>query len=239
MTISGDAGASDSWQWVGPLLQTVDPLFPTGSYAHSLGLEELVQMGQANDAENLESYLRDRMIPYLENLELPYLRFLHDAAAGEDLELLIALDLEITAMKLTRETREASSTQGRQRLRILRSIYPNPFLDLVDQHIQKNKTGCNHLTVFAIQHSLQGIPNRVSLLTWLYQAIAAQCVASMKLIRIGEQGCQKIICGCMRDATDIVRRSLGVPREDAGWFNPVVDIASSRHERAHVRLFIS
>ncbi len=239
MDVSEQASAADIGQWVVPLLQTADPLFPTGSYAHSLGLEEVVQMGQVRDPESMGDYLKDRLLPYLENLELPHLRFLYQAAAAKDLEMLVELDFELTAIKLTRELREASASQGRQRLRLLRSVFPDPFLEQFDEYIRKKVAPCNHQTVFAIQHALQGVPLEASLLTWLYQAVAAQCSASMKLIRIGEEGCQKIICRCMEDAGDIVRRAIRISREDTGWFNPVLDIASSRHERAHVRLFIS
>ena len=239
MAFSEQERASSLGKWVVPLLQTADPLFPTGSYAHSLGLEEVVQMGQVRDPESLGAYLKERLIPYLENLELPHLRFLYQAANSKNLELLTELDFELTALKLTREIRQASANQGRQRLRLLRSIYPDPLLDQFDECIREQGAPCNHQTIFAIQHTFQGVPLEASLLTWLYQTVAAQCSASMKLIRIGEEGCQKIICRCMEDAEGIVRRATRISREDAGWFNPVLDIASSRHERAHVRLFIS
>jgi urease accessory protein len=225
--------------WLVPLLQTSDPLFPTGSYAHSLGLEEIVQMKQVREPETFCAYLKDRLVPYLENLELPHLKFLYEAAKARDLDTLIDLDFELGAMKLTREVRQASASQGRQRLRLIRSIFPNSFLEEVADRFSEANAPCNHQTIFALQHVQQSIPVEASLLAWLYQAIAAQCAASMKLIRIGEEGCQKIITTCMEDASGVVQRAMEISREDVGWFNPVLDIASSRHERAYVRLFIS
>jgi len=41
------------------------------------------------------------------------------------------------------------------------------------------------------------------------------------------------------EAKEAVAASLGVAREDAGCFNPLLEIASMRHERAFERLFIS
>ena len=230
---------SNFGQWLVPLLQTSDPLFPTGSYAHSLGLEEIVQMGQVSCPESFADYLEQRLLPYLENLELPHLHFLHDAASREDLEELVNLDFEVGAMKLTRETRQASSSQGKQRLRLLRTVFPDPILDEFSDWVDMSKAPCNHQTVFVLQHALQSIPVEATLLAWLYQAIAAQCGVSMKLIRIGEAGCQKVITRCMADAQGIVQRALDIKKGEEGWFAPVLDIASSRHERAHVRLFIS
>jgi len=238
MTESVQVSEASLGSWLVPLLQTSDPLFPTGSYAHSLGLEEIVQMGQVKEPQTFCAYLKDRLVPYLENLELPHLKFLYEAAKAQDLETLMELDFELGAMKLTREVRQASASQGRQRLRLIRSVFPHPFLEEFAEYAAEKGTPCHHPTIFALQHVLQSIPP-ATLLAWFYQAIAAQCAASMKLIRIGEEGCQKIITICMEDASGVVRRAMQISREEVGWFNPVLDIASSRHERAYVRLFIS
>ena len=239
MAESSQATCSALGQWLIPLLQTSDPLFPTGSYAHSLGLEEVVQMGQVTDPESFCEYLQDRLTPYLQNLELPHLHYLYKAAVEKDFDTLIELDLEVSAMKLTREIRQASGSQGRQRLRLLRNVFPSPVLEKFAELVRETSTPCNHQTIFALQHSLQNIPVEACLMAWFYQAIAAQCAASMKLIRIGEEGCQKIITRCMLNAPQIISNAIERPQEKIGSFNPVLDIASSRHERAYVRLFIS
>src|SRR5882672_10605442 len=80
--------------WLPQLLQTTDSIFPTGSYAHSFGLEELAGLGLIHNAETLADFLRRQIVPALEHLELPYLRFAHAAAATGDLEKLIGLDVE-------------------------------------------------------------------------------------------------------------------------------------------------
>jgi urease accessory protein len=40
-------------------------------------------------------------------------------------------------------------------------------------------------------------------------------------------------------APGLIAASQQVAREDMGWFNPWLDIASARHEHAEARLFIS
>jgi len=98
MTESVQVSEASLGSWLVPLLQTSDPLFPTGSYAHSLGLEEIVQMGQVKEPQTFCAYLKDRLVPYLENLELPHLKFLYEAAKAQDLETLMELDFELGAM---------------------------------------------------------------------------------------------------------------------------------------------
>ena len=41
------------------------------------------------------------------------------------------------------------------------------------------------------------------------------------------------------NAESTIAASLDIPRASAGWFNPLLEIASLRHERADERLFIS
>ena len=70
-------------EWLAPLMQTTDTLFPSGGYAHSYGLEELVALGKIDSSEALEEFLINEIMPALENLELPYLRFYSDAVKNE------------------------------------------------------------------------------------------------------------------------------------------------------------
>src|SRR5206468_508467 len=74
-TIENEGGL----EWLGFLLQTSDPLFPTGAYAHSMGLEEMVRLSIVRDEATLLEFLRSQILPALAHLDLPYLRFARDA----------------------------------------------------------------------------------------------------------------------------------------------------------------
>ena len=43
--------------WLGGLIQTTDTLFPSGGYAHSYGLEEMVALGKVQSKGDLEEFL--------------------------------------------------------------------------------------------------------------------------------------------------------------------------------------
>ena len=57
-------------EWLGGLIQTTDTLFPSGGYAHSYGLEELVALGRIGSINDLEEFLIDEILPALENQEV-------------------------------------------------------------------------------------------------------------------------------------------------------------------------
>lgn len=217
--------------WLPFLLQTSDALFPTGAYAHSLGFEEAVRLGIGRDEVTLRTFLMDQIVPAQREQELPYLRFAFAAASAGDLAELRRIDGEISAWKLAPETREASVQLGTRRLKALQTINDAPLLEAF-------ATG-HHLSVCGLQAAVAGVPLNAALAAYFYQSLAAVCGAALKLIRIGQDGCQRALREAAQLADETIAASLKVERENAGWFNPVLEIASLRHARADERLFIS
>jgi len=226
-------------RWLPFLLQTSDALFPTGAYAHSLGFEEIVRLGLVKDEGSLSAYLHEQIIPAQRQHELPYLRFACAAARDGHLAELRRLDGEISAWKLAAETRAASAQLGTRRLKALRIIADTPLLAAFDTLITRGACAGHHLVVCGLQARVEGLPLEAALLTYFYQSLAAICAAALKLIRIGQDGCQRVLRAASAEAGAIVTGSLKVAHEDAGWFNPLLEIAAMRHERADERLFIS
>ena len=236
MKISNQQSAISNLDWLPFLLQTSDALFPTGAYAHSLGFEEIVRLGLVRDEATLADFLRQQLRPALRQHELPYLRFACEAA---DLHALCALDAEISAWKLAREAREASAQLGGRRLCALRTIGDTPTLSAFATAIGAGRAKGHHLIVCGLQAREAGVPLAAALATYHYQALAAVCAAALKLIRIGQDGCQRVLREAVRESAAVIDGSLTVTRTDAGWWNPFLEIASMRHERAEERLFIS
>jgi len=224
-----------STDWLPWLLQTSDPLFPTGSYAHSFGLEEFVRLTAATDESSLLSFLTLQILPALTNQELPYLRYLH--ASSSDLPGIIQLDHEINAWKIPAELRAASLRLASRRLDILLKTAPTPLLTQLAARIAAKDTPGHHLTITAAQYA--NVPLEPALMTYLYLTLSSYCVAALKLLRIGQEACQRVLSRCLESAPAAVRDSQSIPRTQAGAFNPLLEIASMRHQFAFERLFIS
>ena len=227
---------SDNLSWLPFLLQTSDALFPTGAYAHSLGFEECVRLGIVLDEPSLRDFLVEQLVPAQRQQELPWFRFAFEA---NDLSGLCAIDREIDAWKLARETREASIQLGLRRLKALRIISDAPDLAEFEQAIAGQGARGHHLVICALQARVENIPLFAALTAYFYQSLAAICVTALKLIRIGQEGCQRALRFAAAQAEATIRESLHVARKNAGWFNPVLEIASMRHAFAPERLFIS
>ena len=230
-----------NFEWLGGLIQTTDTLFPSGGYAHSYGLEELVVQGRIRSEKDLEEFLMTDVLPALENLELPYLRFCSEAVSNRALEELISLNEEISAWKLTREIREAGKSQGSQMIRMIREIYQCPVSAEFQKMLSKSREQCQQITATALLRNAQGVPLASSMIAWIYQAVSNFCSASIKLLRLGEVACQKIIHRSLekQKIQKVISNSLELNRGNSGFFNPLLDLASARHELAFSRLFIS
>lgn len=225
--------------WLPNMLQTTDPLFPIGSYAHSYGLEEFCASGEVQDAETLLNFLQCVVYLNLQEFELPYLRFTYEAASNSDFDRLCQLDEEIGASKPSKELRQASLAQGQQRLRLIAKLRPSPLFEELKTLKSLKRIVPQHLTVFAAENVNLGVPLDATLMSWSYQSLAAPCAASLKLIRIGQEGAQGVLTAALEKIENLVSKSMKTDPEFAGAFLPTLDIASQRHEQAYSRLFIS
>ncbi len=240
MELEATSESAQMAAWLPALLQTADPLFPTGAYAHSFGLEELVRLDVVRNEASLANFLILQILPQLERQELPYLRFAHGAASQPNgLSALLAIDDEINAWKLAAEARSASIQIGTRRITALRTTTDHPLLVEFSEAVRTKKTHGHHLCACAIQNVIQNCPLEAALIVYGYQALAGACTAALKLIRIGQDGCQRALTQSIALLPATVRRSLEIERDEAGCFSPLLEIASMRHATAHERLFIS
>jgi urease accessory protein len=218
----------DPWLW---LFQANDTAYPSGAYAHSFGLEELVEAGVVQKPADLENFLNSQILPALLTFEIPFFDRDQAAAMAGDLSGLLDMDAELDAWRIPAELRDASRRIGSQRLDLLAQLDP---AELVSRYRGLSPRS-HHLVVAALE--LSGVPVGQAARAFAFQTIASLTSASMKLMRIGQTSCQQILRRTLVALGEKIDASLSRPVD--GWFNPLLEIASLRHARAHSRLFIS
>jgi len=228
---------NDELPWLAPLLQVSDSAFPTGGYAHSAGFEQIVQFGLLRDAGTMAAYIEEHLWPSLVHFELPVVRLAQSAAKTGDVFELLMLDEIIDATKGARELREASRTIGRRRLNALRDIGVSTIPVEFARLVLEDQTPGHHAVVFGA--GLASMPQSALLAAWAFQALSGICLAAPKLLRIGQDAVQRVLAAAIAPMESRIETSRSVTRDDLGWFDPAVEIASMQHEIAHERLFIS
>ena len=230
-----DNGAT--FPWLARLLQVNDSAFPTGGYAHSYGFEQVVRFGLVHDADTMAHYLEHHLWPMLIHFELPVVRLAREAALNGAVSDLIALDACVDASKTARELREASQATGRQRLLALCDTGGSPLVQAYAQRIKEGHAQGHHSVVYGI--GLANLPPQALLTSWAFQSLSAVCLSAPKLLRIGQNAAQRVLTASISNMEKNVAQSLTIHREELGWFDPLVEIASMHHEIAYERLFIS
>jgi urease accessory protein len=225
--------------WVAALLQTTDSFYPTGSYAHSFGLEGLVQDGDVRDAPSLRIFLLDQVLPALARTDLAVATQAWAALEPPaDWDQLGRLCQVAAALRGARELREASAAIGRQRSELAARIRGGIAAEF---HARAAAAGWPQPACIAavVEARAIGAPLEAALAAQVYAAASALLAAAVKLLRLGQNTVQTLLAECLGAAPGLIATARTLPAEDLGAFNPWWDVASARHETADFRLFIS
>jgi urease accessory protein len=225
--------------WLVGLLQAGDSFYPTGSYAHSFGLEGLVQEGVIRDRATLREFLFHSVLPSLRQAELPLAAQAWQALATEDWTRIGELCRLSAALKAPAELRAASANIGRQRAEITALLHAHPLARDYLRRAAAEAWPFAAAVSSALEGRVLGAPC-VAVLAGVYYASTASLVAAaMKILRLGQNGAQTLLTEVLGAAPGIIAAAEQVPLEAIGWFNPWLDIAAARHEAADSRMFIS
>jgi urease accessory protein len=225
--------------WICGLLQAGDSFYPTGSYAHSFGLEGLVHEGVVRDRATLREFLFRSALPALRHTDLPLAAHAWRAFGANDWKQIGALCRLSSALKTAREARLASENVGRQRAELAASLHTST---LAGEFIQRaSAESWPHAAVIsaALEGRVLGAPLPAVLTGISYSTVAALLAAAMKILRLGQNAAQSLLTETLRDVPALTAAAETTPLDEIGWFNPWLDIAAARHETADARMFIS
>ncbi|MFI5337609.1 MAG: urease accessory protein UreF [Opitutales bacterium] len=238
--MNSEPATSTDFAWLGRLLQAGDTFYPTGSYAHSFGLEGLVAEGVVRDLATLRRFLRESTLPALQQSELPLTAHAWRAlGAAPDWAAIGELCVLSSALKTAHEARTASADIGRQRVELLGRLTAAPLAQELVQRAGASGWPYSSAVAAALEGRVFGAPLPAVLGGVYYTTLAGQLAAAMKLLRLGQNAAQGLLTELLGEAPAVLRAAEAVPREDIGWFNPWLDIAAARHATADARLFIS
>ena len=226
------------------LLQLTDSGFPSGRYTLSHGLETFVQDGlldTPSTPDTLTRLLRDFIRLGVGSSDGVALACAHRAvySSGEiDLELATQADRRLTAVKLARETREASTRTGRALL----SAAPAAAGSRVEAYATLVADGYapgNHAVVLGLLTAALDVP-RVDAVTSELSAYATGWVAAA--IRLGltdHLSAQRVLRSVRPALVEAAERAVLGNVADISSCTPLPDVMSMRHEQAELRLFAS
>ncbi|EHN12630.1 Urease accessory protein UreF [Patulibacter medicamentivorans] len=236
------------------LLQLADTAFPTGAFAHSLGLEGAHAAGELRDEHDLERLLR-RQLDGMATSDLAIVLAAHrvalDAtfrsrsdrdvapASAPPLDALIDLDHDLDATRATRETREASRATGERFLIAAAAILHDPLLRALRDAVADRATPGTLAVAWGVAARAVDAGPAEAAESLAFSTLAALAAAGQRLVPLGGVVTQRALWGAAGAIPGAVARAATVDPREPCSFLPELDVRSAEHERQRVRLFIS
>ena len=175
----------------------------------------------------------------LAHVELPLAAQSYQALGATDWGAVAELSQLASALRATREAREASAKIGQQRIEMLVRLFPDSVAVEFERRGRTEGWPFAATVSAAVEGRVHGAPLGAVLGGIVYATLSAQLAAAMKVLRLGQNAAQTVLTEALGETPRVVATALTIECDDIGWFNPWLDIASARHETAAARMFIS
>lgn len=222
------------------LLQLAGGTFPTGAFSQSWGLETTVAQGRVNTMDDFQHYLEAYIYRVLSTFEGPALCHAYDVTRDGGLmnnQALDQLEEQVTAMRMTKESREASHRTGKALIRIASGMLNRQ--DLTFYFNQRQESGMNYPVAFGMLSAMLDVPKVEALSAFFFSATTAMVQSGVKLIPLGNGEAQKLIFESYGLIGDAVEVALSTKVDEMFSFCPAFDLASIHHEDLPTRIYMS
>jgi urease accessory protein len=218
------------------LLQLADSALPIGSMAHSFGLEALVFDGDIEDGaqscplslgEYLENSLSESLLVDAVFCREAHTRALQGAPVFD-------LNQQISALRLARESREASLTMGRCFAALAAAMHPSPELSSLARLEE-----LHHSVAFGYTLGILAIDPDFTVSAFLHQSVLTIISAAQRLLPLGQVQANRIAWNLKPVILDAVEQTRKISFSTVCSFAHLAEIASMRHSSLPTRLFIS
>lgn len=221
------------------LLHLSDPTLPIGGFSHSAGLETYVQQNIVKGKATAKTFITEMLARNLQYTDAAFVSLAFDAAANNDLEKILQLDQECTAVKLPSEMRQASKKLGMRLLKIFQPLTANELINTFHKQVQTHQTNGNYCIVFALFAQSMCIGKQDALYGFYYNAAAGFVTNSVKLIPLGQQDGQEILFSLLPEIQQLAAQSLTPDENMIGLCCTGFDIRCMQHEQLYSRLYMS
>lgn len=213
------------------LWQLADSAFPTGSFAHSWGLEAAWQSGEVPDAGALRRFVAAALEQAGRGM-LPLLN-----AAHRDPGRLRELDEIANAFLINSVANRSSRVQGRAFSATCARVWPSPEVAATDVQVREC---CGHAApaIGAMLRTL-GVAASAARQLSLFATARGVLAAAVRLGITGSYDAQRLQHEAAPLILAIEERSAGLDERDLAQTAPVLDLLQAAHDRLYSRLFQS
>ena len=225
--------------YLGSLLHLADPTLPIGGYSHSNGLETYIQDENVNSVASAKLFVTNMLTYNIKYNDACFVKLAYQATAAGDIQEIIKLDQECSALKSPREIREASQKLGIRLIKIFRRQKAFDIIGDYENAINKKEATAHYCIAFGMYAQLLEIPLAEALFAFYYNAAIGMITNSVKLVPLGQLDGQDVLFELQPLIKQLAKETLTIDRDLVGLCNIAFDIRCMQHERLYSRLYMS
>ena len=244
-------------------MRLTDSMLPVGTYTASYGVEQYLNEGEIETADELGDLLAGYLRGVIGPAETVALGHAHRSAAAGDLEGIVAADERLGAATLPAEFRDSSTKAGRKLLDLLAETDGEPADDTGegvatdgdtaplagaagDGTIAAFAAACedgradgHYPVVLGVVCQRAGLSAREAALANAYGSVSGLLAAAQRLGRFGHTAIQSQLSALFPVIEAVSDRYHDAELDAMCSFAPLADVMGMAHERADRRLFMS
>lgn len=217
----------------------LSPIFPTGSYSYSHGLEYAVEAGYVHDRTSLVDWLAADLRYGSGRNEAIFFSAAWSCATNDDRAKLLEVAELAAAFRGTAEFALESAQQGSACRATLSQVWCDPLLDWLSEALSNREVPSAVAVVLGIRLAREGVPLAIALPAFLQSYVANLVTAAVRLIPLGQTNGQFAIAALEDAVLATSASSADADLDDLGSAGLMVDLASMAHEIQYTRLFRS
>lgn len=214
------------------LMQALDPLFPTGAFTLSNGMETYVQKNIVRDKKSLSEYLR----AYLHTLPTGDAGFAARAALGDDP---LYLDELFSAARSPYELRNGSRNLCRRFIKTEAKMGSCPLLEEYGRDIAAGKASGSHPVAVGLFIRDIGADVHTGISMYCYSLLSATVNHAAKLVPLSQLDGQAALAEMIGYIPQAAQLAMNVHTDDLGIGGAGFDLRSMEHEKLYSRIYIS
>lgn len=229
---------STAAQWL-MYTQLLDSALPVGAFAHSFGLETMVQQGRLSTVDDLQSYMELMLFYNWSTSDALGIKAVYEYARTGQWDDIWLVDQMLDLQRGARETREGMRKMGKRLYQLCLALYPEWQWQPLQEALHRNQCSGALPIIHGYVCYLLNISLSRAVEGYLYTNVVNGINSALRLMSMGQTEGQKLTARLLPLIPQAWKRVHALDPMELHTLTPAAEIHMMRHEGLYSRLFMS